>query len=954
MNNMQRICLVAYALASAPSIAQVPLCTHYQGDFCFGGVGNDYLDMAIGTSDGNVVMLGNIADGGGGNINTTRYGGTDALVMKVAPDGTPIWSRVYGGSSLDALTWIAELPDGGFLVAGLSRSNDGDLSGPPLGGGSFQGWYMRLDPDGMQLWTKHVVGTALIADVHFIKGALMPGGAILANYFGPGIRIDLDGNIELSSDQFRGRHITAGSDGSFLLTRTIWGPSTGIFAGEPAPIGPTGNTDIGIVNLNADATINWAHRFIAPSDDSPWDLEALSGGYMIHGVCRGALGGDRMDPGPGAIVESWVIRADLAGDIVWERSLGPSSVDQSGHMSMDSDGGVLVFGRTLGPANGDVSESSNGDADAWVCKLDGTGTKLWDKRWGGSLTEEFREAIPVPAGYLLIGSSNSPRSGDHHHPGFIAEGWDIWMVQMYPGTPTFWYFDYDGDGFGDGCCPNDADGCVQPDNFVDNGWDCDDLFPNLSSEYLGAPCNDGDWHTINDVFQPGCVCAGTFVDVSDLTPVTVTLWPDFDPGETTWELRDMATQQIAMQGGPYPNGQQGVPESATVMIPPVCNQRFQLFVYDGQSNGMQGGRYTLTAGDKRLIDSDGAFQQVSTVSSQLLPIDLPLGGIALTSNICDRLDLLPTSVITCSEAPAVSLRYDLRESDTGYQFWIFDPHGSYSRRVFQSHKNPGKGGGSGATKPCYLKLNSLVTNPVPQQVLLNVRVRTQIQGIYGAFGPACTMKIDPAAVACPTTQLVNSPNDPHHSCGLSYMLNGSQRIWAYAKPGVNKYQFQFSDIQSNYVRHIAGATPTVLMTVWATNPLQYQHLYNVRVRCSTNGGQTWCAWGPSCEINTVFDQALPLEQRGVEAIDVDREVTLFPNPTSERSVRVQFGEAIDPSGSAHITLYDATGRVVMNVEMAIPTLFEHPLALPSALMAGTYLFTIELNGSRYHERLVLK
>lgn len=956
MNIAQRTFLIAFMLVSDLANAQVPFCSNYHGDFCYGGLGAEDLMQAIATSDGNIVVVGSTnGELGGGNFDPTRYGGwSDAFVAKLTPGGTILWSKVFGGSRTDEFTGVVEMPGGAVLIVGSTSSTDG--TAPPGGFGGLDGWELFIDPVGDVIWNDRFDSPDLS---HSYGGMSRKNDrAMVIDYDthgefpSSGFTIDTDGSIQASNPNFSGLAVATGADGSFLMMNDFYagiGGSTGVYAGTAAPL--DGGSDFGVKNVNDDGTINWVKRFVTRTGDTPGSILALSDGYLLLASSSGSTtGGDHLSANHGGL-DIWAIRIDLDGNIIWERSYGGSGNEFSSAASLDTDGNILIAGGTTSPPSGDVTEADRGGTDGWVIKVAATsGAPIWNKRFGGSGRDHFNACIPVPSGYVLVGTSDSPRSGDHHQTGIGPTGSrDLWMVQMYPGTPTHWYYDADGDGFGKNpFFP--VDDCVQPAFYVDNNWDCDDLVPNLPDEFLGAPCNDGDWHTMADALGSGCVCAGIFVDPDDLTPLTFTLWPDFDPGETTWELRDLSTQQIALQGGPYPNGQQGVPETATVMIPPTCNQRFQLAVFDGQGNGMPGGRYTLTAGTQRLIDSDGSFQQVSSVNSTLNSVDVPVGNIGLTQYTCDRLDLLPASVIVASEDQAVSMRFNLKEGDTGYQFWIFDPHGSYSRTIFKSHKNPGKGGAPGPTECAHLRLSSITTNPVPQNKLLNVRVRTRINGVDGPFGPACTMKIDPYAAACPTTKLIDSQNDPHYSCDQSYPLDGSTRMWAYAKLGVNKYQFEFRDQQGPYVRTIASATASLLMNTWATSPLQPLHVYSVRVRCSLDNGQTWCPWGSTCTIYTSGNGRSMV----TEATDVDNAFLVYPNPVNSGEVYVQLLDPEAVEGTVDLMLMDVAGRSMLQKRMDAAVLGDQPTILPSSLVPGTYVLRLEHNGILQHQRLVVQ
>src|SRR5437764_606365 len=66
------------------------------------------------------------------------------------------WQKCFGGSSYDQAFSILETSDGGFIVAGGSLSNDGDVSGNH-GGGDY--WIVKLDSAGSIEWQKSLGGS---------------------------------------------------------------------------------------------------------------------------------------------------------------------------------------------------------------------------------------------------------------------------------------------------------------------------------------------------------------------------------------------------------------------------------------------------------------------------------------------------------------------------------------------------------------------------------------------------------------------------------------------------------------------------------------------------------------------------------------------------------------------------------------------------------------------------
>jgi len=53
----------------------------------------------------------------------------DFLVVKLDGEGNIVWQKALGGSKNDWAYSIQQTRDGGYIVAGLTYSNDGDLSG---------------------------------------------------------------------------------------------------------------------------------------------------------------------------------------------------------------------------------------------------------------------------------------------------------------------------------------------------------------------------------------------------------------------------------------------------------------------------------------------------------------------------------------------------------------------------------------------------------------------------------------------------------------------------------------------------------------------------------------------------------------------------------------------------------------------------------------------------------
>ncbi|MCB0782495.1 MAG: hypothetical protein KDC03_23650, partial [Flavobacteriales bacterium] len=304
----------------------------------------------------------------------------------------------------------------------------------------------------------------------------------------------------------------------------------------------------------------------------------------------------------------------------------------------------------------------------------------------------------------------------------------------------------------DSCDPVTGVSNVFQDADGDGTCDANDLCP--GGPEPGSTCDDGNAGTINDVVDANCNCTGTPIGGGSEV-LQLTLNTDDLGSETEWEVRRLSDNALSASGGPYadvPGGQQ-ITETF-----PLSATAHRLIVTDAGFDGMPGGGYVLRdVNGQRIIDNEGNGGNFTGSSSMAtgFGFDLPVGPVGVFPTWCDREDLVGNAVIRCESYGPVSAEFGVNDANSGYQWRFFDPNGSYMRYMFVSHANP-----SDPTKPAapwratYLRLQSMVTLPVPQGILLNVQVRARANGVNGNFGPVCRMIVDDGAAACPTTTLI--------------------------------------------------------------------------------------------------------------------------------------------------------------------------------------------------------
>jgi hypothetical protein len=141
----------------------------------FGGKGGDFADSIQQTSDGGYIIAGR-SDSNDGDV-TGNHGRNDFWVVKISEGGSLQWQKTFGGSGNDEAESIWQTSDGGYIVAGSSESNDGDVTGTH-GDGDY--WAVKLTDGGSIQWQKTFGG----GDVDVAKSVRQTsdGGYVIAGY----------------------------------------------------------------------------------------------------------------------------------------------------------------------------------------------------------------------------------------------------------------------------------------------------------------------------------------------------------------------------------------------------------------------------------------------------------------------------------------------------------------------------------------------------------------------------------------------------------------------------------------------------------------------------------------------------------------------------------------------------------------------------------------------------
>lgn len=103
----------------------------------FGGYSNDIGKSILELPDSSIVILG--------YTSSLGLGGYDIYLVKVDKTGNLLWQKTIGGSDWDFANSIQKTVDGGFIIAGSTYS---------FGYGNSDGYVLKTDGNGNVIWAK--------------------------------------------------------------------------------------------------------------------------------------------------------------------------------------------------------------------------------------------------------------------------------------------------------------------------------------------------------------------------------------------------------------------------------------------------------------------------------------------------------------------------------------------------------------------------------------------------------------------------------------------------------------------------------------------------------------------------------------------------------------------------------------------------------------------------------
>ena len=433
-------------------LAQAPV---IEWQKCFGGSGSDEAYSIQQTSDGGYIVVGMTFsnDGDVSGLHVGIYSYSDIWIVKLDATGNIQWQKCLGGSRRDYANSIQQTSDGGYIIAGVSYSDDGDVSGNH---GESDCWIVKLDASGNIQWQRCLGGSdeddALSIQQTSDGGYIVAGDTRSNDGNVSGLHIDIynfhdawivkldaTGNIQwqrcLGGTKMDGfTSIQQTSDGGYIVAGGTYsndGDVIGFHEGDPY------TNDAWIVKLDATGNIQWQRCLGGSYYDVAYSIQQTSdGGYIVAGVTGsndGDVIGHHEEGGSYQNHDFWIVKLDVTGNIQWQKCLGGANSEDPNGIQQTSDGGYIVAGFTESN-DGDVIGFHEGDpftTDLWVVKLDASGDIQWQKCLGGSdLDYAYSIQQTSDGGYIVAGgtySNDGDVIGFHEGGPYIS---DFWVVKL--------------------------------------------------------------------------------------------------------------------------------------------------------------------------------------------------------------------------------------------------------------------------------------------------------------------------------------------------------------------------------------------------------------------------------------------------------------------------------------------------------------------------------------------
>ena len=351
------------------------------------------------------------------------HGGVDCWIVKTDAFGNLQWQRTYGGTFEDMANSIEQTADGGYIMAGTSASNNGDVSGNH---GDKDFWVVKLSVSGDIEWQKSYGGDD--KEVAYEIHQTTDGGYIVAGttYSYDGVIMPVNGDVTGFHGGIDAWIVKISANGTLEWQKCMGANNLDGFLsvkqttdGGYIAAGDYSNGNYYVAKFSATGGVEW--EIVYTNYDGAHEIrQTPDGGYIIVGDIVSAFANTTGH-------NFGVLKISANGEEQWRKVFGGAGFfDIAFCVALTPDGGYAIAGVTNSYYSGNLG-NTNGMQDGWVIKISSTGALLWQKPLGGSANDGANDIQVTPeGGFIVTGSTQSNNydvSGNHG-------GSDVWVVKL--------------------------------------------------------------------------------------------------------------------------------------------------------------------------------------------------------------------------------------------------------------------------------------------------------------------------------------------------------------------------------------------------------------------------------------------------------------------------------------------------------------------------------------------
>jgi hypothetical protein len=352
------------------------------------GLGGDDANMGI-THDmsGNIYVTGSTTSPPpssqiSGLIRTSNAGSEDLVVTKLNPSlSNLLYCSFFGGSKFDqGMDIVVDSAGNAYVAGGTNSTNFPITSGTfqTTNGGNFDAFLIKLNPS----------GNTLLFSTYLGKGG---------NDFAGGVDVDPAGNVYMTGD--------TNSTGFPTTAQAYKKSKTGFLEAFVSKFSPTGTNLIYSTYLGE---IVWDLRSTRIKVDSNGNAFVVGKtGSQNYPTTNGAY-----QQTHGGAVDAFVTKVNPAGSgLIYSTFLGKLGGDFGNGIDIDSSGNAYIVGATNSkffPTSSTAFQKvKGGNMDAFITKLDPTGSNLVYSTYLGGTEDDIGWDICVDSQYKVIITGNT-------------------------------------------------------------------------------------------------------------------------------------------------------------------------------------------------------------------------------------------------------------------------------------------------------------------------------------------------------------------------------------------------------------------------------------------------------------------------------------------------------------------------------------------------------------------